>query len=149
MEEIVHNLVRMDGMCELKLMSDAALTEAQVLRYVPVGVRALAQVKCYDTAALSLFYGEAVYPCREVVRCQVSCIPSKFRKLAVWKLLPGEHVSVVIGEMAMWYFASAHRRAKFAFIKRLPKGAENGMEIAGLMLLEAEWALTGCVMVGG
>lgn len=147
MIEILTNELLPDGYRHVRVMSDAPLTEAWMLGYAPAPVRGFAQVTLTPTAALNLFYGDVRYPCREVVRCQVSCV--SFRMLAVWKLLPGDRVSEVIEHVAEWYFASAGQRPQFGWMRKLPAGAECGMEIAGVMLLEAEWALDGCVMVGG
>lgn len=38
---------------------------------------------------------------------------------------------------------------KYLFVKRLPKGAENCMDVQGMILLEAEWMLERSVAVGG
>jgi uncharacterized protein (DUF924 family) len=59
----------------------------------------------------------------------------------------------VIGELARWYFEQVKRMPRFVFMRRLPRGVENGTPIAfrgdEMMLFEAEWALDDCVMVGG
>jgi hypothetical protein len=36
----------------------------------------------------------------------------------------------------------------YAFVKSLPRGVENGVEVDGVMLFEAEWMAARCVAVG-
>lgn len=53
--------------------------------------------------------------------------------------------------MEAWDRVSATRDQGFgmnAFVWRLPKGAENGVEINGAHLFEAEWMPSNCVAVG-
>jgi hypothetical protein len=73
----------------------------------------------------------------------------KARRFAVWQLERGEHVSVVVGELARWYTKRTGRVPCFAFMRQLPREAEEGMEVAGVLLFSAEWALPGCVLIGG
>lgn len=41
------------------------------------------------------------------------------------------------------------RRPGFAWIKSMPRGAEEFVEVNGTMLLTADWAYPGCVFIGG
>jgi hypothetical protein len=36
----------------------------------------------------------------------------------------------------------------FAFVSKMPRGVENGVEVDGVMLFEAEWMPPKMVMVG-
>src|SRR5690349_18347446 len=72
-----------------------------------------------------------------------------FRRLLRWLLLPGDRVSKMIEFAADWYVVQTHRRPQYCFIKHLPSGASNGIEIEDCMVMEAEWALDGCLMIGG
>jgi hypothetical protein len=154
MEEIVHNHVTMEGMREVKLVSDREILEARMLGFVNGASRGLEIVKCYPTAALNLFYGEVSFPCREVIEFKLEK-RLRVHHLVVWKLVPeeGYHVSEIIQFLAEWYFVRAHQKPQYAFMRKLPAGVENGqrLEIDGyeLDLFEAEWALTGCLMIGG
>ena len=174
MEEIVRNSISEDGMREVRVVSDAAVSEARMRQFVPGAARGLEVVKCYPTSALGLFYGEVVYPAREVVEFPfAACKEGKFRRLAVWRLVPEEgfRVSEVMEFLADWFFVQTHHRAGYAFMRRLPKEAVSGQVLAvggastasgvplsaqrdskgedGLVLLEADWALDRCVLVGG
>ena len=73
MIEVVANQLSADGMKFVRVISDRVVSEAFMQAVVPSVAREFAQVKCYDTAALSLFYGEVTYPLRGVVRSMRSC----------------------------------------------------------------------------
>lgn len=154
MIEMVLNQVSVDGMRLVRVISDRVVSEACLRSMAPGAAREFAEVRCWDTAALNLFYGEARWPVREMV--EVKMPSSRFqvptmRRLVAWRFMEGEgyRVSEVIEHLARWFFVQTHRRPGFAFMKRLPKGVECGEEVEGVMLLEAEWALERCVMVGG
>lgn len=148
MEEVVYNRLTMEGIREAKLISDSEVSEAQMLRFVPDPARGLVKVRCYPTSALNLFYGEASWPVREAVDIQCGGWP-KFRRVVAWKLLPGERVSEGMRCAAYRYAELFMRWPRFAFIRTKPAEVENGIEIDDVMLMEANWALPGCLMVGG
>lgn len=148
MEEIIFNRLTLGGIREVKLISDSAVSEERMMRFVPGPAIDLVKVWCYPTAALSLFYGEASWPAREAVDIQCEGWP-KFRRVVVWKLVPGERVSVGVRSAASRYFELFMRWPRFAFIRHKPAEVENGIEIENVMLMEANWALRGCLMVGG
>lgn len=64
-------------------------------------------------------------------------------------------VRQALHEAAREFERSFGGRPMYGFIRKLPRGAEHGMEvplgdgIGDLMLLEAEWMLERCVAVGG
>lgn len=142
MIEIVVNEITGDGMHRVRVVSDMP----SPLTPLPVGEGS--SVRTWDDALLGLHYAEALYPCREVV-CVTFEGMKRPRKLVVWKILPGERVSEIVSQVADWYFWSAHRRPQYAFMARLPRGVESGVEVDGVSLFEAEWAIPGCVMIGG
>lgn len=151
MIEILLNDITVDGMRRVKVMSDHRVTEAFMRRYVPGAAKGLEHVHCHDTAALSLFYGEVTWPVREVIRCQLTVDSLRLRNLVVWKFVAEEEyrLSEIIVFLADWYFVRAHHRPQFAFIRKLPNGIESCTEVEEVMLVQADWALNGCVMVGG
>lgn len=151
MIEILLNDLTQEGMRRVKVMSDRPVTEEEMRGYVAGASLGCEQIHCHDTAALSLFYGEVTWPCREVVEVHLEGI-ERPRRLLIWKFMPGEglRLSEVITHVAEWYFWSTHQRAGFAFVRKVPKEVESGeWEVDGVILFEAEWALQGCVMVGG
>jgi hypothetical protein len=165
--EVVMNQISVDGMKFVKVISDKAVSDAVMLGFVPGAARDLAQVKCYDTAALSLFYGEVNFPVRGVVEIPVGAplslrdVPpngerasqfgGRVRRLAAWRMVESEgyRMSEIITFLADWYFVQTHRRPQFVFVKVLPKGVERFQEVDDLCLIDVDWALEKCVMVGG
>lgn len=148
MIEVVVNQLSADGMKFVRVISDRVVSEAFMQAVVPSVAREFAQVKCYDTAALSLFYGEVTYPLRGVVEVHAE-LWKKPRRFAGWRLMPGERASQAIHYLDEWFFVKTHRRAEYAFMRSLPKGIESGVDVNGLELHEAEWCLEKCVLVGG
>src|SRR5574342_28770 len=153
MIEMVLNEVSVDGMRLVKVISDRVVSEACLRSVVPGAAKGFAEVKCWDTAALNLFYGEVRGPVREVVRLKVpgdgrmSSARTRERRLVAWRFMEGEgyRVSEVIGHLAEWFFVQTHHKPGYAFMRKLPKGVECGEEVEGVILMEAEWALERCV----
>lgn len=140
MIQVLVNELLADGTRRVRVVSDQAP--------VPYHIGDQAAVRSWDDEALGLHYLEVTWPCMDVVHVQLEGMP-KCRKMLVWKFLPGERVSQVIRYVADWYFAQTHHRPQYAFVRSLPAGVENGQEVDGVMLMEAEWALPGCVFIGG
>ena len=150
MEQIVVNKLNDDGMVEVKIISDKAVEERRMLVFVPKPVLEFAVVNCYDTSALSMFYGEVKYPARQVVEF---FLPhwKKPRKLVVWRFIPEEgfRISEVIEHVADWYFVQTHRRPGWAFVWKLPNGIENFTDVDGVTMIEVDWCPKQCVLIGG
>jgi hypothetical protein len=149
MIELLVNEVLPDGMRHVKVVSDAplsasTLTSPQIRESTKFG----GSVREWRDEVLGLNYLEAGWACMEVVHVQLEGQP-KCRKLVVWKFLPGERVSEIITYVADWFFVQTHHRPEYAFMRSLPSGVESGTEVDGVMLMQADWALPGCVMVGG
>lgn len=95
-------------------------------------------------------------PYRGMIDVPAACAEGKFRRLVVWSLDSGKlevesgkwSVRVALFEAAMEFERLFGGRAEYGFMRRLPKGAEHGMEVGDLILLEAEWMLERCVAVG-
>lgn len=140
MIEVVKSEISQSGMRTVRVVSD--------LSPIPFPVQEGACVKTWDDELLGLHYVEMTFPSQGFVDVHLEGQP-KFRRLLVWMMLPGERVSKVIEFAADWYFQQTHRKPNYCFMKRLPAGASNGIEIENCMVMEAEWALDGCLMIGG
>jgi len=154
MIELVENKVSADGMGFVKVVSDQAVREAWMRSLVPGAAREFAVVHCYATAALSLFYGEVTYPVREVIEMRGACGEGRVRRFAVWRMMESEgyRMSEIIEFLAEWYFVQTKRRAGYAFVKKLSVNSDQLSvfeDEVGVLVLEAEWCLEKCVMVGG
>lgn len=149
MEEIIENRLTEDGFRELKLMSDVPVKEERVMRFITLAAREHAQIRCYDTTALSLFYGEARWAVRGDavdIHCEGWI---RFRRFVAWKILPGERMSEAISLARCAYVKLFVRCPKYAFTRSLPKSVESCVEVDDVMLLQADWALPGCLLIGG
>lgn len=143
------NQVDPKGLRTVRLVSDIPISEARMRQLIPTQALEFAQIKCHQTSALSVFHGEAIWPCRgDVVDFHLPAWP-KFRRLVVWSILPGERMSEIVNWAQMDFFRLFMRFPQFAFANQLPKGIENGVDVNGCILLEAEWMLERSVCVGG
>lgn len=91
----------------------------------------------------------AVYPYRGVWEVDAARAEGKFRRLVVWSLEGCASVKVALHDAAHEFERLFGGRAQFGFMRRLPRGAEHGMDVGDLTLFEAEWMLERCVAVGG
>lgn len=151
MIEVLKVEISADGMKTIRMMSNVELSDVQLLKFVPGAAREWAKIARETNEMLSLHYSSITYPLREVVDVRAACADGRARRLAVWKLVPEEEYRVreIIGFLVGWYFVQTHRHPEFAFMKKLPAGVEDDMDVCGVALREAEWAMAGCVMVGG
>lgn len=85
---------------------------------------------------------------RGAIDIPAACKKGKVRRLVAWSLVGCPTVKVALYEAAQEFERLFGGRAQFGFMKKLPKGAEHGMEVGDLMLLEADWMLERCVAVG-
>ena len=85
---------------------------------------------------------------REVVRLELEGAPGK-RLAVVWILDGYPNVRTAIKDA--WYFFQEKigTQADYAYMAKLPNGVENGFEVAGMMLFEAEWMIAGFVLLCG
>jgi hypothetical protein len=138
----------------VKVVSDRALSEADLWAFVPGIVREFGVVKPYSTAALSLFYGEVTYPLRGVVDVRGACGEGRVRRLVAWRMMDGEgyRVSEIIEHLVDWYFVQTHQRPGYVFMKKLSGTSEQVAaleEALNVQMLDVDWAMDKTVMVGG
>lgn len=148
MEEIIENKLTEDGFRQVKLVCDVAVKEERMMRLIPLAAREQAQIRCYQSTALSLFYGEARWPVREAVDIQPKEWPRR-RRLVVWNLKGCLSVTVALNDSAKEYERLFGRRPQYAFIWKMPKEAEHAMHVGDLYLFESDWIPQHCVAVGG
>ena len=148
MIEMVQNDISEDGMRRVRMVSDQVIDPASIEFTPPLPKGAGVSSRAWSDDVLHLHYAEWTWACMGFVDFHFEAMP-KFRRLFVWKFLPGERVSEVIRFVSDWYFMQTHHRPQYAWMKKLPKGIEWGTEVEGCSILEADWALPGCVLIGG
>jgi hypothetical protein len=72
----------------------------------------------------------------------------KAKRFVLWNLTTVDSVTMALFEAARRYEEVFGVRAEFAFIRKLPRGVDNGAQVGDLMLFEAEWMAAKCVAVG-
>src|SRR3990172_6213810 len=150
MDEVVLNGLGPDGMREVKILSDVPPVSAvwQWERGLPAMALERLRLDEQCDEALGLYSAELRWPVFEPIDV-INFGPRRFRRLMMVSYVYAARVSECIGLAAESFFAGTHFRPRFAFVRELPKGAEDGMEIDGVMLMEAEWMPSRCVAVGG
>lgn len=142
---------RLDGQCmrHVHLMANEAIEDA-ILH--PYGISPTT-ANFERGQAAGTHYVKAVTPFRGVWNVDAACGEGKRRRLVVWSLAIGGQRWMEVREGARCAAVEFERRfgfaSKYVFVRRLPKGAENCMEVEGMILLEAEWMVERAVAVGG
>lgn len=149
MNKIVANCLGHDGMRFMKVISDAEF--GQPVRYfprIPEEGRKIFQVTFGRDELLDLFSMELTWPIFGPWEVAYDG-PRKFRRLMMANYAYAGKVSDVIERARVEYFALTHFAPGYAFVRELPKGAEDGMDVHGLLMFQAEWMPGRCVAVGG
>jgi len=105
------------------------------------------EVREWSDAMLGLFYAEVVRPYRGPCEMAIES-PKKFMRLLAYGLW-GEKVSKCMRDGAQLYASATGRWPGRAYIAQIPQGAEEFVEVDGVMLVQAEWALPGFIFIGG
>lgn len=79
------------------------------------------------------------------VKCEGWIVPKIF---VARVLVAGDRVSEKIKDAAEEYLQLFHDFPRYAYVSRLPSGIENGIEVNGAMLFQAEWMPPRMVAVG-
>lgn len=72
-------------------------------------------------------------------------VPKQF---VVWYLELEPSIKQAMYKASKKYEDLFFEQAEYAFIRKLPHGVENGVEVGNLMLFEADWMVHKCVAVG-
>lgn len=145
MIEVLANDVTLEGMRRVKVVCDEPIEGIRFspLAYIPPD----ANQRGWMDELLGLFYLEATWPCREAVSIQCEGW-KRAREMVLWKLAPGERVSVVLTRMMGLFGERFKSFPDYAFMRRLPKTIEHGFEVTDVMFVEAQWMPPGCIAVG-
>lgn len=79
------------------------------------------------------------------VRCEGWVVAKVF---VFRKLSQGDRVSVKATEAAEEYLRLYRDYPRFAYVRTMPRGVDDGVEVDGMMLFAAEWMPPRCVAVG-
>ncbi len=143
MDEMIEleNTVSVDGMRVLHLISNLDIS--------------LDDLKSYDLPAdanveikkeVGAFHVRASYPIHGLLRMESDGWPTA-KNLVVWNYGLCESILMAIQKAADRYLELFGNVPHYAFIRRLPRGVEDGTQVGDVALLEAEWMIGKCVAV--
>jgi hypothetical protein len=72
----------------------------------------------------------------------------KPKRFVIWNIAIVGSVKAALDEAAKRYEEIFGVRPQYAFIRKLPRGIESGVEVGNLLLFEAEWMVGKCIVVG-
>jgi hypothetical protein len=146
-DQIIENAITFDGMRSLKVIGEVEIDAMKWQAMIPNEAQGLVKCRGWKDESLGIYYLTMVWPARD-------CIPGVMvgkvryeRPMVIWRMVAGERVSTAIQEAAKLFKREHGRQPEFAWLKTIPKGAEQYVE--DVELLQVDWAYPGCVMVGG
>ena len=150
MEQVVANILRHDGMRYLKVIGDAEIDPAKYLSACIVVdcVREKVKWSMDQDRDLGIFTFEATWPIFEPFDFANNS-PKRFRRFMVVNYCYADRVSDCIKLGVNAFSAGTMFFPKLAYVRDLPNGAEDGMEVHGVILIESEIAPSNCVLIGG
>ena len=98
------------------------------------------------TYELGVYHFRAKYPYHGFLEIKSDYWP-KSKTMVVWSLKGCITVKVSLFDAAEEYEQLFRRRPLYAFMQKLPKGVENGVNVGDLILFQCEWMLNRCVAV--
>lgn len=141
--ELTHN-----GLRRLKIVGDAALDAERYLHLIPTVAREHLVTRHGQDDLLGLFSLEMSFPIYGPYDLMIYSA-KKFRRLMFVHHVYSARVSECIDLARIEFFAGTRFAPMFAYVQKLPNGAENGMDVHGCILLAAEWMPADCVATGG
>ncbi len=148
MQKMTVNELTDDGWRRLKIVGDAEMDVERYLRHVPLVARAHLVSERGKDDLLNLFSLEMRFPVYGPYRVMIHG-PKKFRSLMFVHNVYAKRVSECIDLARIEFFAGTRFAPAYAFVQSLPKGATDGMDVHGCILLAAEWMPANCVATGG
>lgn len=148
MEEVVLNTLSEDGIRTVKIVGDAPIDSERWQAAVPQDAREGVKAEAAKDESLGIHTLVMTWPVCEAVEFQSPCWP-KMRRMLTVKLLAGQRVSETISAAKISFFLQTGFFPRLVFMRGIPKDAEIGMLVDGVMLFQAEWAPRGCIVLGG
>lgn len=149
MRKMTVNELQHDGWRRLKIVSDVEIHDVDAfLRYVPLAAQKHLVANPERDDLLDLHTLELLYPIYGTYDVLVHS-QKKFRRLMFVHHIYARRVSECVDLARTEFFAGTHFAPRYAFVRDLPQGAEDGMDVHGCILLAAEWMPANCVATGG
>jgi hypothetical protein len=148
MQKMTINDLTHDGWRRLKIVGDAVIDVDAYMRHVPLVACEHLVTNYGQDELLGLFSLEMLFPVYGPYQVMIHSL-KKFRSLMFIHNVYAKRVSDCIDLARTEFFAGTRAVPAYAFVQKLPKGAEDGMEVHGCILLAAEWMPAHCVATGG
>lgn len=150
MQQMTINELTHEGLRHVKILgTEPILLPLRILdQVIPLEARERAALTPGQDDLLGLFSLDATWHVFEPYDFFIHS-PKKFRRLMVVSTVYVERVSACIELARMEFFSRTHFAPRDAYVRDLPKGAENGMVVHGCILQAAEWMPANCVAIGG
>lgn len=148
MRKMTVNELQRDGWRRLKIVGDAVIDAEPFLGLVPLAARQHLVTTPGHDDLLGLFSLEMLYPVYGPYPVMIHG-RKKFRRLMFVHHVYARRVSECIEMARVEFFAGVRFAPMFAFVQSMPRGAEDGMDVHGCILLTAEWMPADCVATGG
>lgn len=148
MEEVVLNVLTHDGTRVVKVLSDAEIDIEKYRAWVRPEALPFLETICFRDKALNLYSVEMRWPVYGPCDMQYLS-PKGFRRFMVVNYQYAPRVSECVKLAVEAFFEGTHFRPGYAFVRELPAGAGDLVELYGVTLLRSEWMPARCVAVGG
>lgn len=90
------------------------------------------------------------WPAQDFVELQFAVTPSDLVRwpLVAWHVAPGQKVSAAMADAGVAFALATGQDPTFAFSRVIPSQASEGVEVQGIMLVQADWVPNGFLAVG-
>ena len=143
MDDVIEleNVVSDDGIRTIHLLSNLELTVEALKKYDLPG-----DAKIESKKEAGAYHLRASWLMQGLLKIDGEGWPAA-RLCVVWNFGLCTSVSKAIGKAAERYLELFGDVPDYAFVRALPKGIENGVEVGDVILFEAEWMMRRCVAV--
>ncbi len=148
MRKMTINELTHDGWRRLKIVGDAVIDVEPYMRLVPLAAREHMVTNHGQDDLLGLCSLEMLYPVYGPFDFMIHS-HKKFRRLMFVHTIYAKRVSECIDLAKVEFYCGTRFKPGYAFVQKLPRGAEDWMDVHGCVLLEAEWMPSSCVATGG
>jgi hypothetical protein len=152
---VLEDLCSPEGVRRLHVMSGTEIDLSLLMWRVPVPAQDMVQVREWEEAQLGVKHAELRWKAREGVRWQIQ-VDGKMVEWhgVLWYIEPGGRISEAVGDAAGRYWVEFECWPQFGWVRRLPEGVEEGVEVEigsgveAVHVMLADWVPAGFVAVG-
>jgi hypothetical protein len=104
----------------------------------------------FEQDELRMWQVKARWPAQDFVEVQFAVTPFDLAHwpLVAWHVAPGQKVSAAMVDAGVAFALATGKDPMYAFTRAIPAQAGEGMEVQGIMLVQADWVPNGFLAVG-